>query len=181
MFEINKRLDVDFKDQENKEDQLIPNLNNNYEEDDSNKHQNQPQETLINEEIIQINSNEIKIPYQSKNILKDKKNRQNKSSISGPSINNVNKQNIIINNNNITNNHIDPNIEINQNRNKNFQNNEISNIYINYQSNLRQNNGLQARQNNRPCWDCLDCAALFLGCSCGFLSIFIMPYIYRII
>ena len=50
----------------------------------------------------------------------------------------------------------------------------------NYQPNFPPNNSLQAQQSERPWCGSLECAAVLVGCLCGFVSIFIFPALFRI-
>ena len=192
MAEIRKSLDENFF-KGNNEDILVPTPSDDYEhnnEPNQNQNQNQLfnniQEPLISNQIYP-NPNEISGSYPSQNNIEVNPNHQNNYSIPPPLVNNINNQNVIPNHNNIQ-----PSVEVNQNRNDNYQNNLMPynsnnpyNYQNNYQNNYQQNyspinayNALQSQQNNRPCCGPLECVAVFVGLSCGFISIFILPYIF---
>ena len=178
MSEIRKSLDENFKDLENKEDQLILNPNINYGKyNDCNQQQNK-QFNNIQDPVKNIqmypNSNEISEPYLYENNKEDKTSQQNKNFLPPPFVNNENNQ---------------QKIEINQNRNGNFQNNQIGNNYNNpypnyqrdYQPNIPPNNDIQIRQKAKPCCGPLECLAVLAGCIFGFLAIIILPNFFSII
>ena len=188
MSEIRKSLEENFKDQGNKENQLIPNQSNNYREYNiSIRHQNQQinniQEPFINNENTQIklNQNDISSINQSENKIEDKASQQNQYSVPTPFTNCENSQNIILKNNNIQ-----KKEEIGQSVNGNFMNNKVSNNYISpymnsqldYQLDDSPNNDLQLPKRKKKCCGPYDILGIGIGLILGTAFTISFPFIF---